>query len=313
MKSIVITGATSMIGSAVLQSAIQSETEVWALVRRDTKRMDRIPESPLVHVLSYDGLNELHSIKNYPKKCDCFYHFAWIGTGKVTRDEPCLHAQNITYTLDAVEMAYKMGCRRFVGAGSQAEYGSVTGCIDENTPLLPENSYGISKYASSLLSRRRCEQLGLEHVWGRIFSVYGPHDKDWTMLSSTIDAVLCGSIPHFSNALQKWNYLYESDAGEMIFRLGQRATPAGEYSVAHPECKVLREYISQMMEELGIKEGYVFDSSAIQNTGLEVDVSRTIDAIHFCPKVSFEEGIRNTIEARCRLLAKNQATGRGYE
>ena len=45
---------------------------------------------------------------------------------------------NIQYTMDAVCLAKRLGCKLFVGAGSQAEYGRVDGKIGSNTPVNPE-------------------------------------------------------------------------------------------------------------------------------------------------------------------------------
>ena len=54
---------------------------------------------------------------------DTFYHIAWGYTGAARNKSTRLQSKNIDYTLDAVEAAAKLGCKRFIGAGSQAEYG----------------------------------------------------------------------------------------------------------------------------------------------------------------------------------------------
>ena len=49
LKKIVITGATSMLGTALTEVAVREGTEVYAVIRPNTKRSDRLIPSPLVH------------------------------------------------------------------------------------------------------------------------------------------------------------------------------------------------------------------------------------------------------------------------
>lgn len=299
MKKIVITGATSMIGTALTKVAVKNGTEVYAIIRHDTQRKNRLIDSPLVHPI-YGDLEHLREINGLTTDCDVFYHFAWVGTSKTTRDDAWTHEKNIRYTLEAVELAEKIGCKRFVGAGSQAEYGPVyDSCIDENTKYSPVIAYGIAKYAAGILSRKLCEKKGISHIWGRIFSVYGPHDNEGTMLDYAIGCFLKGKTAHFSASTQLWNYIYEDDAGEIFYRLGSKDVPSGTYFVANPESMQLKEYIKILMETYGAEAKAEFaleDSSPLPD--LSVDMEKTIKAVQFTSRVNFKEGISKMIEAK---------------
>ncbi len=300
MKKIVVTGATSMIGTALIEVAVRENIEVYAIIRPGTNRMDRIVSSPLVHIV-YGTLDELIQIKGIPGDCDVFYHFAWAGTSKQTRDEPDIQERNIRYTLDAVELAKKSGCRRFVGAGSQAEYGPVDGIIDENTKFAPITSYGIAKYAANILSRKLCGKLGIEHIWGRIFSVYGPHDNEGTMINYALDCWEKEEVATFSSGTQYWNYLYETDAGEMFYRLGEEIIPAASYFIANPESKQIKDYINEMIMVYGSKAKSCFLSLNCDNYGINVSMRETIKTLQYFPKVTFDIGIKNILNNRNRI------------
>lgn len=300
METIIVTGATSMIGVATIETAIANDVEVYAIIRNNTTRKSRLPKSPLLHIV-HGTLDSLLEIQGLTDKADVFYHFAWVGTSKADRDNPYIQEKNIQYTLDAVELAHKVGCSRFVYAGSQAEYGPVDGLIDENTKFAPIISYGIAKYAAGSLSRKLCDEKGIEHIWGRIFSVYGPHDNDGTMLDYAIKTWQNGEKAKFSAATQSWNYLYESDAGEMFYRLGLETVKPGTYLIANLESKILREYIEIMMKVYG--QGAEAEFAPIGNgepIGLLVNPTKTMANLDYTPRVNFEEGIRRTIH--CRTL-----------
>lgn len=69
----------------------------------------------------------------------CFSILHGHGTIGEKRNDLYMQNLNIKYTLDAVELARRLGCNTFIGAGSQAEYGRVDGIISPNTPTNPEN------------------------------------------------------------------------------------------------------------------------------------------------------------------------------
>ena len=306
MKKIIVTGATSMIGVATIEAAIEHDTEVYAIVRKNTSRMDRLPSSSKVHIF-YGNLDRLEEITDLPETCDVFYHFAWIGTGKDERDNPTIQEKNIQYALEAVRLAKKCGCSRFVFAGSQAEYGTVDGEIDEDTIFSPKTSYGIAKYAAGALGKKLCEELGMEHVWGRIFSVYGPHDNDGTMLDYAIKCFENHETARFSASTQAWNYLYEGDAGQMFLRLGEDDVLPGTYLIAGNRTRPLKEYIQVLMDSFMDNVNAEFASEQIITAyGINVNNEKSLKAMAYTPQITFEEGIKKMIDAR---TSKNKSGG----
>lgn len=299
MQKIVVTGATSMIGVALIEEAIRQNVKVLAIVRENSKRIVRLPKSNFVKIVSCD-IENLDSINIEGEKYDVFYHLAWNYTDKEGRNNSILQAKNINTTLCAVELAYKFGCHKFVGAGSQAEYGKVDGIISPDTYTNPEVPYGIAKWAAGNLAKRLCDKYDMTHVWGRIFSVYGRYDNEGTMLTYAIDRFLEGEPAQFSAATQMWNYLNEHDAGKIFYLLGKKENVKGIYCIAHPESQMLREYIVELRNSFGENAECRFAENDLKSSlvGLQADVSKLISDINFTPEVSFKQGIREMIEYR---------------
>ena len=179
MERVIVTGATSMIGEALIEECLKHGISVCAVIRKDTARKDRLPEDPHLELVEC-SLEELAAL---PEKVtgsfDTFYHIAWGYTGAARNKSTRLQSKNIDYTLDAVEAAAKLGCKRFIGAGSQAEYGPLDReMIGPDAPEHPTTPYGVSKLAAGRLSKLLCKELGIEWIWPRIFSVYGIYDKE---------------------------------------------------------------------------------------------------------------------------------------
>lgn len=299
MKRIVITGATSMIGIACIRACIAEGCEVLAIVREGTSRLGRLPKSEQIR-LAYADLDTLSAVQGDGRPNDVFYHFAWSHTSKTQRDDPAAQENNIRTTLQAVELAHRLGCKTFIGAGSQAEYGVVEERICADTRPEPVTAYGMAKLSANLLSRRLCEQYGIRHIWGRIFSVYGTLDNEGTMLNYALEKFQQGETACFSAATQMWNYLYEEDAGRLFYLLGSRQAEPGIYCIAHSESRPLREYILQLKDLWGDSARCEFAPANpdAKMVSLNVDIRKTVEATGYEPRISFAEGMGRIIRSR---------------
>ena len=182
----VISGATGVIGMALVELLKENKIETLVLCRADSSRSSRIEENEYIKRVdcSLDGMSRFSL--GGSEKYDVFFHFAWAGTWGESRNDLYLQNMNVKYTLDAVALAARLGCHTFIGAGSQAEYGRVEGDVSPSTPTFPENGYGIAKLCAGQLSREAASRLGMRHIWARILSVYGPYDSEYTMVMSAI-------------------------------------------------------------------------------------------------------------------------------
>ena len=173
MERIFVTGATSMIGSALVSESLANGVEVYAMVRKNSPKIGRLPVNSRLHLVEgdLDALGELPA--KVPVRIDTFYHIAWGHTGAKRNERTELQADNIRTTLQAIRVAAEMGAEKFIGAGSQAEYGpkdlEMIGPDTETNPVTP---YGAAKLAAGLLGRMLAHELGIAFIWPRIFSTY---------------------------------------------------------------------------------------------------------------------------------------------
>lgn len=301
---IVVTGATSMIGTALINACIAGGDTVLAIVRRDSKRLSRLPKSEGLQ-LEYADLDSFEQVKGDGTPYNVFYHFAWAHTNRLERDNPRWQEANIRATLDAAELALKLGCKTFIGAGSQAEYGPLDVEIDEQTPCDPQVAYGMAKMSACLLSRKFCEQHGIKHIWTRIFSVYGTNDSDGVMIDYAVKRFLKNEPAQFSAATNIWNYLFEKDAGIIFRLLGLKDVEPGIYCVASDECRKLKSYILEIKNATSTTSEITFapENENIKVINLNVKTDKLIKAIGYTPQICFSEGIRIVIDSymkRCK-------------
>lgn len=292
MADLVITGATSMLGVALIEEALLNGKSVLAIIRPNSKNAFRIPDSSMVEVIESE-ISELSRIDGITSEHGVFYHLAWKGSEKDDRDDPELQVHNIQYTLDAVDLAHRCGCRAFIGAGSQAEYGIVEERITAETKESPETAYGICKLAANRLSRILCQDYHMRHIWARIFSVYGIHDREDTMISYAVRSFLQHNTAFFSSGEQMWDYLFETDAACFLYRLGENCNRDQSICIASGQSKPIREYISVIANEMNAKDLCVFsDEEGGKARSIKVDISDLKRITGFEPRVSFKEGIK---------------------
>lgn len=295
----VVTGASSMIASALIRLLVSKGHEVYALCRPDSAKLDNIPKNERVHIVHAD-ISDITAVGQcIGCGCDAFFHFAWCGTSGAQRNDTRVQSANIGYTLDAVELAHSLGCEVFVGAGSQAEYGRVDGKISPETPCFPENAYGASKLAAGQLSRIACAKYGMRHIWARILSVYGVGDNSFTITVSSLTKMLDGQVAEFTPAEQMWDFLYCDDAARAFYLMAKSGKDGAVYTLGSGVVRPLKEYITIMHKASGtesdIKIGEIpYNDKQVMY--LCADISALTADTGFVPQVSYEDGIKETVK-----------------
>lgn len=299
MKKVIVTGATGMIGASMIEQMVRDGIEITAIVRPDSKKRNNLVKNEKIRIVECDIKNLFCLKDTLAKDYDTFYHFAWDGTYGDSRNDTMLQEQNVRYTLEAVQLAHATGCNVFVGAGSQAEFGFVEGELSDQIPKNPVTGYGIAKYAAGKLSAVACEQYGMRQSWGRIVSTYGPRDNSYTMVMSSVIGMLNGERMRFTKGDQVWDYLYGEDCSRAFYLIGEKGKHGKAYTIGSGKSRLLRDYITAIRNvvnpnlEIGIGERDYYPNQVMK---LTANIDELTEDTGFIPEVSFEEGIRRTME-----------------
>lgn len=227
-----------MIGVALIQAALHDESidSIFAVVKSQSQKLCRLPIDKKIIVLecNIEDYLKLPQLINVP--AEFFFHLAWPRTATYNESygDAYEKTKNILYVLDALRAAKEMGCKTFVGAGSQSEYGIInSGKISLDTICKPVRADGIIHLAAGQLVNLLAKQMGLNSAWLRVFSVYGINDRDNSMVKTTIRKMLNGERLEFTACEQIWDYLYESDAGEAFLLAGKKVYGNKTYNVGY--------------------------------------------------------------------------------
>lgn len=296
MKSLVITGATGMIGSAIVRQAIKQDYKVACIVHRESKRMANIPQDSHVSVVKCN-IDEYSSLNN-EGSYDAFIHLAWDKTSVAGRDDVDTQLKNIQYTLDAVRLASRCGCKVFIGAGSQAEYGIQSVPLTGNLPVQPESGYGIAKFTAGKLGGMLCRQLGIRFNWLRILSIYGRNDGENTLISYVMRELEAGRSPELTKCEQLWDYLNCEDAAKAFFAVLEKGIDGKVYPLGSGKGRKLSAYVEDIRDvidssiELGFGKK---DYYPHQPMYLVADISELTEDTGWKPEIDFIKGIKNNV------------------
>lgn len=300
MKRAIVTGPTGVIGTALVKKLIAENVETYAVIRSTSKRINTIPDDKLVHIVKCD-IDSFGNLKGLIKEpCDAFFHLAWTGTDDpLNRFDMQLQTKNIKYSLDAVQAAVDLECKVFIGAGSQAEYGTKSGIMRPDTFPEPVSGYGMAKLCAGQMTRYLCKQAGIRHIWPRILSIYGPGDGKQTLINSAIRCMLSGEKLSMTAGEQLWDYLYSEDAANALYAMAEKGKDGAVYVLGSGKVMPLRKYVEIIRDlinpnlEIGFGERAYFKDQVMH---LEADTYSLTNDTGWEPKTDFSVGIKNLME-----------------
>lgn len=132
---------------------------------------------------SYAGYDEMEPGTGVPK-FDAVVHFAAIPRLLMTSDNECYRVNTIG-TYNVLDAAVKLGIKKVIFASSETTYGVCFADgdrkpeylpIDEEHPVVPEDSYAMSKVVNEVTARSFQRRSGIDIYGIRINNVIEPHE-----------------------------------------------------------------------------------------------------------------------------------------
>ncbi len=321
--NLVVTGATSFLGTALVRRLLQDGHQVYAVVRPNSANLRRfrqeMPSKVQIVELDMEQFDQLP--RRIPVPCQVFFHFGWDGSGSANRKNARIQEKNAADSMKALEAARKLGCERFLFSGSQAEYGLCGELMTEGMECRPVSEYGKAKLkfyrqAVSRVAEWNCrDSQVMEYIHTRIFSVYGPGDHPWSLVNTCLQTFQENGRMELGGCGQMWNYLYIDDLAEGIkalafcdgpvgftgLKTGSAEPENGIYNLAGPEAatRPLKDYVEDIRRYCGGKGVCAYGQlppNAEGRAQLMPDTAKIRAVVGWTPKISFEEGIRRMIE-----------------
>lgn len=307
---IFLTGGTGFIGSHTARALVREGShDVAVLVRpgTDTWRLADIAS----RLTMIEG--DLHSPEDCRADLERFApeavgHLAWCGVLGADRDD-VRQDDNTQATLACVRLAHNAGARRWIGMGSQAEYGPLTSRVDETAPTRPATRYGHAKLAACRQAEQLCASLGMRFAWLRLFSCYGPQDHPSWLVPYVALSLLRRERPAVTAGEQLWDYLYVSDAAQAIGRTIETADATGVFNLASGRAESIRRIATMVRDCVDPLLPIGFGETSCrhdQPMHLEADITRLRRVTGWQPRIDLSIGLAKTVAWYQALLMQRR-------
>jgi UDP-glucose 4-epimerase len=295
--TVVLTGATGFIGSAVLAELIRRQIRPVVLLRPESNRrqLPLLAEGKTIVASKFDLSQVVEDLR--AERPAVFIHCAWRGVGGEERNADFQSAENVPLTLASVKLAVACGCRQWIGLGSQAEYGNANRILDESAPTLPTTQYGKAKLVAGREALAMCVSAGIAGAWLRIFSTYGPGDHPHWMIPQVIRELLQGRAPQVTCCEQQWDYLFVADAARAIAGVADGKI-SGIFNLGSGQARPLKQIIEMVRAELQTPVVPAYGAIPYrpdQVMHLQANIAKLHAATGWMPEVNLEDGIRQTV------------------
>ncbi|HEY4415414.1 MAG TPA: NAD(P)-dependent oxidoreductase [Verrucomicrobiae bacterium] len=295
---ILVTGGTGFIGSHIIRAVVSAGHTVVAL-RREKSNLSRCSDfQNQVTWVNHDAPGWAPSV--IAEKPDVILHAAWAGVTAAERMDWKLQATNLDLFIELLQIAEEVQLKQFIVLGSQAEYGSINGRVNEDYPCRPETAYGAIKLACLTLLESFARQKKMTYVWLRLFSVYGPGEGEQWFISSLIRQLKLGQSPQLSGCEQRYDYLHVHDLAAGILAVLRAPEQSGVFNLSSNTSLPLKQIVQLIQKYTGCRAEPTFGALAYragQSMHLEGDSSCFNKTFAFTPQINIMDGLRQLVEA----------------
>jgi UDP-N-acetylglucosamine/UDP-N-acetyl-alpha-D-glucosaminouronate 4-epimerase len=304
MAQYLVTGGAGFIGSHLSEELLRRGHRVRvadSLITGKRSNLDHIPQVEFVQ----GDLADLEFARAAVAGCEVVLHQAAIpSVPRSVKDPITSNRANVDATLNTLVAARDAGVRRLVFAGSSSVYGDTpTLPKHEDMPDNPLSPYALQKVVGEQYLKMFTKLYGFETVSIRYFNVFGPRQDPTSPYSGVISvfatALLENRPPNiYGDGEQTRDFTYVTNVVDGVLRAAAAKGASGHIiNVAtggrislNTLFKTMREVIGSKVEPvyLAPREGDVRDSQA--------DITKARDLLAYQPIVSFEDGLRKTIE-----------------
>merc|ERR1712124_81645 len=217
---------------------------------------------------------------------------------------------NIKGTTHLMELSHKYGVENFVFASSSSVYGGSKSTFfseDENVDN-PVSPYAASKKACELLAYTYHHLYKLNITGLRFFTVYGPRGRPDMAPFKFTDRIYRGvEMQQFGDGSSSRDYTYISDIVDGVVRSIDRPYDYQIFNLGKGDGTSLKTFINLVQKHVGKKAIIkVLPDQPGDVPYTCADVAKAKHLLGYKSKISFEDGIKRTVDWYVNEYARNQ-------
>jgi nucleoside-diphosphate-sugar epimerase len=305
MAFYLVTGGAGFIGSHLVEELVQRGESVRVLDNLSTGHAENLAAVQGKIDFQQADIRDPEAIRPLFKGVDYVIHLAALASVARSIEDPVeTTLVNINGTLHVLLAARDARAKRVVMAATAAAYGDAPTLprVETQSPQ-PLSPYALTKLADEYYGQIFHHVFGLEVVALRYFNIFGPrqdpHSAYTGVLSKFISAYLRGTTPTiFGDGEQSRDFTYVANGVDATLRACLAAAAPGKViNVGTGKSASLNQTIGVLNGILGfhVKPQYAPPCVGdVRHSTADITLARA--ALGYEPKVSFEEGLRRTVD-----------------
>ena len=308
---ILVTGGCGFIGSNFIRYLLKNHPD-YSVINVDKltyagnlENLSGLSNVPRYHFIRADIIDAPHMGELIAKGVNAIVNFAAEShVDRSIEDPGAFMKTNVFGTfvlLEAVRKVFPKQRIRFLHISTDEVYGSLgeSGAFTEETPLAPNSPYSASKAAADMMVRAYCNTYGLSGLVTRCSNNYGPYQFPEKLIPLMIsNAVEDKEVPVYGDGLNVRDWIYVEDHCRALDQVLHQGQEGEVYNVGGGSERTNLTVVQTILDHLGKPHSlirFVKDRPG-HDWRYAIDFSKIERDLSWKPQVSFEEGIRLTVD-----------------
>jgi dTDP-glucose 4,6-dehydratase len=221
-------------------------------------------------------------------------------------DRSILHAgefirTNVVGTLNLIELCRKSKVGRYVQISTDEVYGSLgeSGAFTELSPLAPNSPYAASKASADLLVRSYCHTHAFPGIVTRCSNNYGPYQFPEKLIPLLISNAMADMpLPIYGDGMNVRDWIHVRDHCAAVDAVLHHGNDGEVYNVGARQELHNLQVVRLILQALHKDESLIrfVEDRPGHDRRYAIDSSRLETGLRWRPCISFEVGLRDTIE-----------------
>jgi GDP-L-fucose synthase len=298
-KRIIVTGGGGFLGSSIVD-LLSSNNSVF------------VPRSKDYDLTKEEAVSKMFI--DFPNVDILIHAAANIGGIGYSATHPATQFDtNALININVLRQSYINHVKKFVGVGSVCEYPASTPCPfkEENLwngyPVKTNDGYGLTKRMLLAQQIAYQKQYGFNSIHLLPVNLYGPKDKFDDEHSHVIPALIKKiyfAIKNGSKTVEVWGtgdesreFIFVSDCARAIVLASEKYNELVPVNIGSGNEITIKQIAHKISSILGYSGNFVFLKNGLGGQERRVlDVSKARERFGFSSEVSFETGLRRTID-----------------
>lgn len=308
-KRVLVTGAGGFIGSHLVETLVGFGASARAFVRYNSRNdpglLKLLPPDVLSQVEIIPGdLRDLPALMAAMRGTSHIFHLGALIAIPYSYLHPAEVVQsNVIGTLNMLLAARELGIERLVHTSTSEVYGTALRVpIDETHPLQGQSPYSASKIGADKLAESFYLSYNLPVVTLRPFNTFGPRQSARAVIPALITQALSQSTIHLGNLDARRDFTFVSDTVGGFLKIAQTPGVEGQtINLGTGQEIRIGDLVNLVLAMVDHPIEVVIDPSRLRPEKSEVqrlvsDNRLALQKIGWSPRVSFEDGLRQTFE-----------------